>query len=97
MPETIQIKLIITGRVQGVFFRAKTKKTADRLGIKGYVKNLLDGSVEAMLKGDSSIVAKMVEWCSKGPSASRVDHIISKKIEQSTEQSGDFYKFEIRY
>ncbi|MCP4670960.1 MAG: acylphosphatase [Desulfobacula sp.] len=96
MPDNILIKLIITGRVQGVFFRAETKKTADRLGINGYVKNLSDGSVEAMLQGDSSIVARMIQWCNKGPAASLVSHI-EQSIEQENEQSNGFNKFEIRY
>lgn len=97
MPETIQIKLIVTGRVQGVFFRAETKKAADRLGINGYVKNLSDGSVEAMIQGYPPIIAQMIEWCNKGPAASKVDQVITEEIEHSTGQSGAFDKFEIRY
>ena len=81
MSNKIQVKAVINGRVQGVFYRAETKKTADQLGIQGYVKNLPNGSVEAVFEGDSSIVNKMLEWCSKGPSAAIVENIFSEKIE----------------
>ncbi len=97
MSNNILIKIIVSGRVQGVFFRAETKKTADRLGINGYVKNLSDGSVEAMFKGDPSIVAQMIKWCNKGSAASKVEQVITKEIDQVNEQSENFDKFEIRY
>ncbi|RLC20093.1 MAG: DNA polymerase IV, partial [Deltaproteobacteria bacterium] len=60
MPNMIQIKVIVKGRVQGVFYRAHTQKQADRLGVKGYVKNLPDGSVEAVFEGDPKSVSQMV-------------------------------------
>lgn len=69
------IRVHITGRVQGVFFRAKTKQEADRIGINGWVRNLPDGSVEALFEGDSEQLAQMVEWCRKGPSLARVDDV----------------------
>ncbi|MCK5099842.1 MAG: acylphosphatase, partial [Desulfobacteraceae bacterium] len=67
MPDKIQIKVVVKGRVQGVFFRVETKNTADRLGLNGYVKNLSNGSVEAVFEGDQQAVTQMVEWCHKGP------------------------------
>ncbi len=75
MAQMIQIRVRITGRVQGVFFRAKTKQEADRLGIKGWVKNLSDGSVEAVFQGDPEKLTQMTDWCKKGPSHARVDHV----------------------
>jgi DNA polymerase-4 len=69
------IKVVITGRVQGVFFRANTQKQALRLNLTGYVKNLADGSVEALFQGDNKAVKKIEDWCRTGPAASRVDHI----------------------
>jgi acylphosphatase len=102
---TIQIKLNITGRVQGVFFRVKTKKTADKLGILGYVKNLADGSVEAMIQGNPSIIEQMIQWCNQGPSASQVDKVTTENIQQAEKQNNErefeqylnFDNFEIRY
>ena len=75
MTQEIRIRVNITGRVQGVFFRAKTKQEADRIGIKGWVKNLSDGSVEAVFEGEPIKIAQMTEWCKKGPPFSRVDHV----------------------
>jgi acylphosphatase len=75
MTQKIQIRARISGRVQGVFFRVKTKQEADRIGIKGWVKNLDDGSVEAVLQGNPEKVAQMTDWCKKGPFHSRVDHV----------------------
>lgn len=74
------MKLTIKGRVQGVFFRIETQKTARGLNLTGYVKNLPDGSVEAFFQGDNDRVQKMLEWCQTGPPGSRVDHVIPEKV-----------------
>ncbi|OQY50825.1 MAG: hypothetical protein B6230_05735 [Desulfobacteraceae bacterium 4572_89] len=78
MSEISCIKVIITGRVQGVFFRAETQKAARLLKLTGYVKNLGDGSVEALFQGKKNSVKKMLEWCSTGSPASRVDNVESE-------------------
>ena len=88
-----QTKVTISGRVQGVFFRAHTKETADRLGIKGYVKNLPNGSVEAVFEGDQDTVTRMVAWCRKGSPAAKVDHVVIKE----TNLISNFELFKIRY
>ncbi|MBU8848027.1 MAG: acylphosphatase [Desulfobacterales bacterium] len=88
-----QIKVIVSGRVQGVFYRVHTKDTADRLGIKGYVKNLADGSVEAVFQGEQPVVTQMIEWCHKGPAAAKVEHVLAEKAESAS----NFETFEIRY
>ena len=93
MSNKIQVKAVISGRVQGVFYRAETKKTADKLGIQGYVKNLHNGSVEAVFEGDNFIVNKMLEWCKKGPSSAKVENIFSEKIEGLS----NFEEFLIKY
>jgi acylphosphatase len=71
----IKIKVIISGRVQGVFFRLNTKKKADELELSGWVKNTKDGKVEAIFEGDERYIYKMIEWCSKGPSNSKVTKV----------------------
>ena len=93
MPDKIQIKVVVKGRVQGVFFRVETKNTADRLGLNGYVKNLSNGSVEAVFEGDQQAVTQMVEWCHKGPAISKVEHVLTEKAEAAL----NFTSFEIRY
>ena len=69
------VKLLISGRVQGVYFRAHTAKMALPLGLKGYVRNLPDGRVEAVFKGPEDAVEKAVLWCHEGPASARVDSV----------------------
>ncbi len=59
--------LIISGRVQGVFFRAFTKQHADRIGVKGWVRNLTNGNVEAVFEGEEEGVKELVNYSSRGP------------------------------
>jgi acylphosphatase len=67
--------LIISGRVQGVFFRVETQYAAQNLGVNGWVRNLPDGTVEALFEGAADAVEAMIEWCRKGPPRSRVDDV----------------------
>jgi acylphosphatase len=67
--------VFISGRVQGVWFRASTKDRADELSLRGWVRNLPDGRVEAVFEGDDRAVEEMVEWCRHGPPMARVDGI----------------------
>lgn len=67
--------LIITGFVQGVFFRAETKKKADELGVTGWVRNNADGSVEIHAEGPEDQLEKLKLWCERGPDRARVDHV----------------------
>lgn len=66
----------ISGRVQGVFFRMATAEEARRLGLSGWVRNLLDGRVEAVFEGEESAVARMLQWCHNGPPHARVDSVL---------------------
>jgi acylphosphatase len=68
-------RLVITGRVQGVWYRHSTIIEALRLGITGWVRNRHDGSVEAMIAGSAEAVAAMIEWARHGPPDARVDHV----------------------
>lgn len=63
----------VSGRVQGVFFRASAKQKADELRIHGCVRNNEDGSVSIEAEGDEESVGQFVEWCRRGPKLSRVD------------------------
>lgn len=72
----IQVRVHVRGRVQGVGFRASTASAArQKKGLKGYVRNLEDGRVEAVFFGPSSLVTEMVQWCEKGPRSAQVDGI----------------------
>jgi acylphosphatase len=65
-------KFIVSGRVQGVFFRASTRTEALRLGLNGYAKNLVDGSVEVLACGDAAALEELEGWLHSGPPAARV-------------------------
>ena len=70
-----QIHLFIRGKVQGVFFRQAIKVIAKKNNITGWVRNLDDGRVEALLEGDSESVNTVVEWSNIGPANGRVDEL----------------------
>lgn len=85
--------MFISGRVQGVFFRLQAKHIADRHDVKGWVRNLPDGKVEAMFEGEKEAVEALIEFCRHGPSGARVTNV-NLRWESYT---GDFYKFRIKY
>jgi acylphosphatase len=68
-------RLVVTGRVQGVFFRESCRAEAARLGVTGWVRNHKDGSVEAVFEGAPPAVDAAVAWCHRGPPLARVDHV----------------------
>ena len=68
-------RVIVRGRVQGVFFRAKTKRTAVRLGLSGWVMNRADGALEAVFEGSRRAVEEAIEWCREGPAAAGVQSV----------------------
>ena len=65
-------RLVLSGRVQGVFFRAACKTEADQLGLAGWARNLDDGRVEVVAEGDPAAIEALVRWCHHGPSHARV-------------------------
>jgi acylphosphatase len=68
-------KVIVHGAVQGVFFRVEARDRARSLGLAGWVRNVPDGTVEAVLEGDDERVESMVEWCRRGPAGARVEEV----------------------
>jgi acylphosphatase len=84
MKKSIIIK--ISGKVQGVFFRASTKEKADALGIKGTVRNEHDGSVLVEAEGEENIIDDFIAWCQHGPRMARVDHC---EVTETNEKSFD--------
>ena len=67
------VRVFVSGRVQGVGYRAWTAAKADELGLAGWVRNLRDGRVEAIFAGPADVVARMVDACRGGPRLARVD------------------------
>jgi len=88
----INAHVIFRGLVQGVFFRASAKEVAVREGIKGWVRNLPDGSVEAVFEGPEAKVMKVIELCRTSFTRARVD---SADV-QTDRATGAFKKFEVR-
>ena len=70
-----RIRAIVSGRVQGVSYRASTATVARRLGLAGWVRNVDDGSVELEAEGPDDAVEKLVQWCHQGPPAARVTSV----------------------
>ncbi|PSQ15687.1 acylphosphatase [Halobacteriales archaeon QS_8_69_26] len=70
-----QAHVFVSGKVQGVYFRATTRDTASEKGVDGWVRNLRDGRVEAVFEGPEDDVAAMVEFCHEGSPAARVDDV----------------------
>lgn len=75
----IAVKVTISGKVQGVFFRMETQKAARAAGVNGYVNNLSNGSVESLFQGEEGLVDRMLEWCKTGSPGARVDHIAQEE------------------
>lgn len=89
----VRAHVFVSGLVQGVFFRMHTKRMADTLNVKGWVRNLRDGRVEAVFEGREKDVEKMIEWCKKGPSGA----IVREVNVTFQEYRGEFKDFRIIY
>lgn len=76
-------RIIVSGRVHGVFYRASTRDMATRLGLVGTVRNLSDGTVEIIVAGQK--IDELIRWCWEGPPAARVRNIETKKIDLDRE------------
>ena len=88
----VRARVIISGRVQGVFFRDSAREKAEDLGLAGWVKNAPDGRVEALFEGPSRNVREMVDWCERGPSQASVESVDA----DFEEARGDLEGFEVR-
>ena len=73
-----RVNLVVTGVVQGVFYRASTLEQAQGLNLSGWVRNLPDGAVEVLAEGDRPSLEALVDWCRLGPSAARVGDVSVK-------------------
>ncbi|MCI0503889.1 acylphosphatase [Candidatus Micrarchaeota archaeon] len=87
-----RLHIIITGDVQGVFFRAGVQGEARKRGISGWVRNVPDGTVEVMAEGGRAALESLLEWCSHGPAGASVTEVKSERASAS----GEFADFIIR-
>jgi acylphosphatase len=74
-------RFLVSGKVQGVFFRASARNEALRLGLQGHARNLADGSVEVVASGDDMAMDQFEQWLRQGPPAARVDEVIRSSYE----------------
>jgi len=88
-----RVHVFISGRVQGVFFRVETQRTAKSYNLTGWVRNMADGRVESLLEGSDENVDKMLDWCHIGPPAARVKEVL---VEEEP-YSGEFLDFTITF
>lgn len=86
-------RIVVSGIVQGVFFRHNTCSQAEKVNVTGWVKNLWDGKVEALLEGEREDLEKMIAWCRQGPAGAQVD-----KVEVKWEEyKGEFDSFSVNW
>ena len=85
MSDRTRAHVYVTGKVQGVFYRANTRDTAGEHGVDGWVRNLDDGRVEAVFEGSEDAVEAMVEWCHTGSPAANVDDVTAEYEEPQGE------------
>ena len=87
-----QVYLIISGKVQGVFYRVSCQEIAQGLGLTGWVKNLPTGQVEILAQGEKEKIEKLIEWCNKGPPGAKVSEV---KVEWQNNLN-KFVQFQIK-
>lgn len=93
MKEKVRAHVLVSGIVQGVFFRANTAEKAKELSLLGWVKNLPDGRVEAVFEGEKEKIEEIIDWLKSHPGMSKVE-----KVEVDWQEAkGDFENFEIKY
>ncbi len=92
-PLSVRLHLHITGRVQGVWYRGAMHAEARRRGVRGWVRNLPDGSVEAVVEGDAAAVRAVADWCRTGPPGARVTGV----AERPEPAGDDLTGFEVRH
>jgi len=91
--KNVRVRVLVGGLVQGVGFRHATKTRADRFAVRGFIKNLTGGKVEALFEGESGAVERMIEYCKVGPFGAHV-----KEVELRWEEyKGDIKDFRVEH
>ncbi len=91
--ESVSLRAVVRGRVQGVFFRDFVRRWAYQLKLKGYVRNLPDGGVEVVAEGEKTALEKLLAYLREGPEAANVEEV----VEDWGEAGGKFSEFSVRY
>jgi acylphosphatase len=91
--KTIRAHLLISGKVQGVYFRYNTQIVSSRHGVTGWVRNLDDGQLEVVLEGEKIDVDHVIRWCKTGPPEAKVEHVEV----QYENYTGEFKEFKVNY
>ena len=91
MSEMVRRRVVVHGRVQGVFFRDSARRRADAVGVAGWARNRSDGTLEAVFEGEAGAVASLVAWCGEGPRGAAVD-----RLEESDEPPEGLRGFDVR-
>jgi acylphosphatase len=86
-------RFIVSGRVQGVFYRASTREQALRLGLAGHAKNRLDGSVEVLASGEAEALDALERWLQQGPPAARVETVDREDLPELDPSGQDLHGF----
>ena len=81
-------RFFVSGRVQGVAFRAHTRAQALALGLRGHARNLADGRVEVLAVGDADAIERLAEWLRHGPPLARVDDLVRESIAETIDSEG---------
>jgi acylphosphatase len=89
----VRADIIVTGIVQGVYYRADTQRQAAALGLTGWVRNEMDGSVGISAEGEKEAIDTLIEWCHEGPPGARVERVEVKWYEPT----GQFQQFSIEF
>ena len=81
-------RFIVSGRVQGVFFRASARREAERLGLNGHARNLADGSVEVVASGEEAALHELEVWLQHGPPPARVERVTRSDFDATAVSAG---------
>lgn len=92
MSETKHLKIRVTGKVQGVFFRASTKAVANQMGINGFVRNEKDGSVYIEAEAEEFLLEELINWCKEGPDGAKVENVEMTESEIKNHQGFEILK-----
>lgn len=80
-----RISILVSGKVQGVFYRASTEKKAKEIGVMGFVRNEPNGNVYIEAQGTETQLEELIKWCKRGPERARVDEVMTEEISLKTE------------